>query len=401
MATAARCEDTKEKIKDAPAAITIEEFDSAVTQTIEILKREYYKEFELTEDTLTATIRGLLSSLDEPYSRYIPSKTYWKSKNQDLETYGGVGVSLDFTEDGVMVFRTVENSAASKAGIAPGDFILEVEGVEAKAISKEELHELFAGEIGSDIKLKVKKGDSERVEEFVFKRCILHTVDAEGEMLEGSIGRLKISEFGSHVYAQTIAALEDLSKSNLKGLIIDMRYNPGGLAYEAALVSDIFIEKGPVMVLEDRDPKKNTTLYAKTDHSIPDVPIVLLVNKYTASAAEIVTAALKHYRNFPVLGETTFGKGLSQRHITMADGSVLSLTTARVMIAGELDINDKGVSPDFEIVPEKGTDEEIEDLQKLTAAQKEKLPDPVLDKAAAFVIGLVEKNESSGKRSLE
>ncbi|MFA6448863.1 MAG: S41 family peptidase [bacterium] len=369
-----------------PVVITQEEFDSTLTEVIEKLRRDYYIEFKLTDKILTSTVRGLLEGLNEPYSRYSPPKEYWDKKS--LSSYGGVGVTVDYTEKGLMVFRVVEDSSAEKAGIKPGDYITEIDGVNVAGLIKEELDSLFSGEIGSEVRLKVKQEDSYLENEYKIKRCLLQTDSVRGKTLNEGVGYIEILDFGPYAYAQFSNLLDEMSGKKLKALIIDLRYNPGGLVNEAKKISDIFIKEGLILTLEARDVSKNTNMYADGNTKIPQERTVALVNKYTASAAELLAGAIQHYTNIPIIGETTFGKALSQQDMPMSNGGVLRLTTGRAKIAGTIDINKIGIVPNVIIVPEKGTDGELEELLKINAKEREKRKDIVLEKAIAYVLGM-------------
>lgn len=306
-----------------------------------------YVETKPSQDLIYGAMRGLLMSLDS-YSQFLDPDDY---KNLLVETegkFGGLGIEITIKDGLLTIVSPMEDTPAWEAGIKPGDIIVKIDGEVTKDITLNEAVKKLRGAPGTKIVVTVFHETDRKIEDITITRGVIKIKDIKrAEMLEEGIGCVKIAEFRETTARDLKKALEKLSKDGLKALIIDVRNNPGGLLNSAIDVSSRFLKNGEVVVsTESRSNGKHVYKSVLLAKKYLDIPIVVLINKGSASGSEIVAAALRENGRAVLLGETSFGKGSVQTIIPLSDGSALRLTTSKYYTPSGRSIHEKGVDPD-------------------------------------------------------
>ncbi len=296
--------------------------------------RDYYVEPVSSDKLMDAAIRGMLRTLD-PYSQYLDKEEVERLDTTIQGVYGGLGLSISIQDHWLTVISPFEGTPAWKAGILGGDRIIKINDVSTEGLSLDDASKKMRGERGTKVKLSVFREGREAPLEFEIVRDIIENKSVPYAGLLGSgVGYIRLSTFLSERSRQEMdAAFDKLDKLHPRGVIIDLRYNPGGLLSQAVEVAEEFTPRGKKIVYtRGRDPSQNRDYYSTADHPHNDYPIVILVNQWTASASEIVSGALQDLDLGLVVGTTTFGKGLVQTTIPLTrspEGPKLKLTTAK------------------------------------------------------------------------
>jgi carboxyl-terminal processing protease len=294
-------------------------------------------------------MRGMVSALDNKYSYYLDAQQ-WKNLNEETQgEYVGIGVRIRPADGWSVVAEVFADGPAAKAGLKVGDVIASVEGHDAHNMSAEDLVRSIRGRPGSPVQLEVRRPPGQDLIPLVITRASIEVPSVHAHMLDGGIGVLSIDTFDRNVARDAKAALVKLRDSGLRGLLLDLRNNPGGLMDQSIAICDMFLDKGLVLRLAGRNPADTPPPeYAHADTVIdPSVPIVVLVDKGTASAAEILSGALQANRRAIVVGTTTFGKGSVTNLLPLKDGSGIVLTVYHYVLAGGEIIEGRGVQPDI------------------------------------------------------
>lgn len=306
----------------------IERFIQVLTKV-----RDHYVEPVTSDKLMDAAIRGMLRTLD-PYSQYLD-----KDEAQRLETtthgaFGGIGISIGIRDGWVTVISPIEGTPAWRAGIQGGDRIIKIDGTSTEGLSLDDAMKKMRGEKGSPVTLTMYREGRDKPIDFTITRDIIQikSVPYAG-ILSNGVGYIRLSNFSERSREEIDAALAKIEKENPKGLILDLRYNPGGLLSQAVEVSEEFAPRGKkVVYTRGRDPSQNKDFFSSSDQPHSRYPLVVLVNQYTASASEIVSGAVQDLDLGLVAGQTTFGKGLVQTVIPLTrsvKGPKLKLTTAK------------------------------------------------------------------------
>ena len=336
------------------------------------LDRYYYKSSEITrEDKENGIYKGLFESLEDVYSCYYTPEEYKMLAEQTQGVYYGIGayVSQDVETGICAISGVIKNSPAEAAGLMEGDLIYKVDGEDMSGLDIDEVVSHIRGEEGTEVALTLVRNGEEI--EVKLKRGRVDTPTVESEMLDDGIGYLQITEFDDVTVNQFTENFEELKGQGMKGLIIDLRGNPGGSVTSVCAVAEQLLPKGLIFYMEDKDGNK--TEY-KCEGADFDLPMVVLVNEYSASAAEILSGAIKDSGIGKLVGKTTFGKGIVQDVIPLQDGSAIKLTVANYYTRGGNDIHLKGIEPDIEV--ELDTDAYLDDGK-----------DTQLDKAVEVLLG--------------
>ena len=336
------------------------------------LDHYYYKSSEITrEDKETGIYKGLFESLGDVYSCYYTPEEYKSLAEQTQGVYYGIGayVSQDVETGICAISGVIRNSPAEAAGLMEGDLIYKVDGEDMSGLELDEVVSHIRGDEGSEVTLTLVR-DGEEIE-VVLTRGKVDTPTVESEMRDDGIGYLQITEFDDVTVGQFAENFEQLKEQGMKGLIIDLRGNPGGSVTSVCAVAEQLLPKGLIFYMEDKDGNK--TEY-KCEGADFDLPMVVLVNEYSASAAEILSGAIKDSGIGKLVGKTTFGKGIVQDVIPLQDGSAIKLTVANYYTRGGNDIHLKGIEPDIEV--ELDTDAYLDDGK-----------DTQLDKAVEVLLG--------------
>lgn len=318
------------------------------------------------EQILDGTINGLVSSLGDPYSRYISSKNYEKFTTEIKGEFGGIGVTIKndtaiVPEDGMKIESTLSGSSAENAGITSNDKIVSIDGVDIAGMEVSEAIEMIKGEEGTEVSLGVIKENETKPSIVNITRNKVELPVVSSELIDNNIGYMYLSQFTQTIVHQFDEAYENIKDAD--SLIIDLRFNTGGSVPETIELLSRFLGKDQVAVTME---KRNYSIDVTTQEPpyIIEKPIVLLVNEYSASASEIFAGALRSYGKATIVGTKTFGKALVQETKQLDESSLIVLTVAKYLTPAKEDINQKGILPDIEIMLG-----ETEDTQLLKAIE--------------------------------
>lgn len=291
-------------------------------------------------------IRGMVESLGDPHSSYVDPQHY-QFEQADLEgSFDGIGAQVGVQNKRLTVIAPLEGSPAEKAGIRAGDRILQIDGKDATALSVTEAVSKIRGQRGTKVVLTVVHDNDTKPIEIEIIRDQIKTTSVARRVLPDGIGYVRLASFNENARDEVISALNALQNSQVKALVLDLRNNPGGLLDQAIGVTSQFLKDGVVAYQVDKEGKK-TSYPVKPGGVATDIPMVVLVNKGSASASEILAGALQDYKRATVIGEETFGKGSVNRFHALSDGSAVYITFARWMTPNGRLIESKGLVPDI------------------------------------------------------
>jgi carboxyl-terminal processing protease len=341
---------------DPPAAQSlglrtdVSEIDLAVFyEAWDFIEEVYDGEIPENEEILHALIAGSVEALDDEFTRYVEPDVAARLREDMSGSVSGIGAFVQENEDGLFeIVSPIEGQPADLAGLLPGDVIIEVDGESVLDISFDEVILLVRGPEGTAVTLTVSRPGVEETLEFTIVRARFEVPVVNYEMLENDIGYVQLVEFSRDASNRLQEALNDLLAQNPRGLIFDLRNNPGGFLDEAVAVADIFLGDG-VVLFERNISGLDRTFRSDDGDLAEEIPIVVLVNPGSASASEIVAGAIQDTERGILIGETTFGKGSVQTVHELSDGSELRVTIARWYTPADNSIDDEGVDPDIEV----------------------------------------------------
>jgi carboxyl-terminal processing protease len=317
---------------------------------LERVKHDYVNPVD-DHQLLQAAIHGMVSSLD-PYSAYLEGDEYDELKISSSGRYSGVGIELSIEDDQVVVIAPFDGSPAAQAGIRSGDVIVTIDGVSVDTNSLSDTIGRMRGAEGTTVKIGILREGVAEPMLFTLKRSRVELHSVRAEMLEPGYGYVRISQFSETTGDDFMSALKDLRKHNgapLKGLVLDLRDNPGGVLEAAVSVADAFLDSGVIVTAKGRTPDSKFEMDATPGDALNGAPIVVLVNGGSASAAEIVAGALKDQHRAKLMGRTTFGKGSVQTIIPLSEDRAVKLTTSLYYTPSGVSINHRGIAPDIEL----------------------------------------------------
>src|SRR5258708_21057725 len=300
---------------------------------------------------LQAAIRGMVSSLD-PYSAYLDGDEYDEIKISSSGQYSGVGIEVSMEDDQVVVVSPFEGSPAAAAGIRTGDVIATIDGVPVNSTTLADTIGRMRGKEGTSVKIGILRSGNTEALEFTLKRSRVELHSVKSELPEPGFGYVRIAEFSETTGEDTVSALRSLRKRNgaaLKGLVLDLRNNPGGVLEAAVSVADAFLDGGVIVSAKGRTAESKFEMRATPGDELNGAPIVVLVNGGSASAAEIVAGALKDHHRAKLMGRTTFGKGSVQTVMPLSGDRAIKLTTSLYYTPSGVSINHRGITPDIEL----------------------------------------------------
>ena len=326
----------------------------------EVIGENFYHD-ERTETLQEGLYRGLLESLDDPYAVYYTPEEYAKLENEMQGDYSGIGVANDWDQvtHEVIITEVYPDSPAERAGLQKGDQILSADGILAADYDMEAFSELILGEKGTQVELGILRGEEELT--FTLTRDDITLRSVTHQMTEDGIGYLRMSQFILPTYTEFTEALAEMQSNGMKGLMIDLRGNLGGLVDSAVDILDDILPEG--MVVHTEDKYGNGQAYCSDGEHCIKIPIVVLVDGDTASAAEIFTAAIRDFQYGTIVGTTTYGKGIVQSTIPLDDGSAVKLTTETYYPPSGKSFHGVGITPDVVLEYEfLGTENDKYDL---------------------------------------
>ncbi|MBE0402663.1 Carboxyl-terminal protease [Halomonas citrativorans] len=318
-------------------------------EVFERIKRGYVEEVD-DRTLLRNAMRGMLSELD-PHSAYLDAEEYQSLRETTQGEFGGIGIEVGMENGQLLVITPIDDTPASRAGLLPRDVIVAIDGTPTESMSLQEAVTLMRGEPGSQLRMMILRTGEDAPREFNLTREAIRSESVKHELLEPGYGYLRISQFQSRTPEQARQAIERMTREQpLEGLILDLRNNPGGVLQAAAGVADLFLDNGLIVYTEGRLSDTAMSFSASPATPASDIPLVVLINSGSASAAEIVAGALQDQRRGVIMGTDSFGKGSVQQVMPLGNGEGLKLTTALYYTPNGRSIQAQGIAPDVEVV---------------------------------------------------
>jgi len=317
-------------------------------EVLERVKRDYVEPIDDAE-LLESAIRGMVSDLDA-HSQYLDAGEYRDIRISTTGSYTGIGIEVDQVGGNVMIVTPIADSPAARAGIRSGDQIIAVDGISVEAAHLQDTISRLRGHAGSKVKVTVLR-DEDAIE-YELRRQIIRMASVHKEFLSPSYGYIRISQFSENTARELSRAVDELQDTNdgmLQGLVLDLRNNPGGVLDAAVDVSDLFLNSGVIVTADGRSIDSRFTRSAHRGDILDGASMVVMVNKGSASASEIVAGALQDHNRALVVGTGTFGKGLVQTVVPLSKGRAIKLTTSRYYTPSGDSIHDVGIEPDVYI----------------------------------------------------
>jgi carboxyl-terminal processing protease len=316
------------------------------------LIQQYYVEDVDTKKLVLGAIKGMLRELD-PHTSYMPPEVYKDFESETAGEFGGLGIEISIQNGVLTIISPIEDTPAWKAGIKPGDKVVAINGESTKGYSLVEASSALKGKNGDKIVLSVVRENMDKPLDIPVVRGKVKIKSVKYTDLNDGFIYVKLTSFIEQTGPDLEKTLTEYKKQQankkIDGILLDLRRNPGGLLDQAIRVSDLFLKEGVIVSTIGRDPKNKEVNYATKKAIFSDVPIVVLINEYSASASEIVAGALQDHKRAVIVGERSFGKGSVQSAIRLSDGSALKLTVARYYTPNGTSIQSEGIKPDIEI----------------------------------------------------
>jgi carboxyl-terminal processing protease len=323
-------------------------------EVLEKINDEYVDEIDQSQ-SMDAAINGLLQSLD-PYSAYMTPESFKSMQTETSGEFGGLGIEVGMEAGVVKVISPIDNTPASKAGLKAGDYIVKINDTQVQGKSLTQAVELMRGPVGSSIEITVRRRGEKKALIFNITREIIEVQSVKFELLENNIGYIRLTSFNENSSSQVKEKIKKLNNNKkLKGYILDLRNNPGGLLSQAIKISDFFLDNGEIVSTKSRQPSENRKWFAKKGDLTDGKTVLVLINYGSASAAEIVAGALKDHKRAIIVGENSYGKGSVQSIIPLKNRGAIRLTIAKYYLPSGKSISEVGVTPDIEVV--EGSDD--------------------------------------------
>lgn len=337
-----------ESLVQTTSSILNEESISKVNELSAYAKVYYYNDMDL-EEIRDSMYKGLVEGLNDKYSVYYNAEDYAELMISTTGQYYGIGAGLTQNLETmvVSVTKVYAGTPSAAAGLKNDDIIITVDGVEGTSMEVSELVKLIRGEAGTTVHLEVYRPGTGEYLEFDVERADITLPSVDYEMMENGIGYILIESFEKDTAHQFKAAVEELTAQGMQAMILDVRYNPGGLVTSVVEIADTILPEGLIVYTEDK--AGNRQEYTSAGNTYMDIPIVLLINGDSASASEILAGAIKDYDYGTLIGTTTFGKGIVQSIFPLKDGDAIKLTTAKYFTPSGKCIHEVGIEPDIEL----------------------------------------------------
>lgn len=327
-----------------------------ISRAIEVIVNNYKDTESLSTEKLTyGAIKGITESLNDPYSQFLEPEMYKEIIDDTSGTFGGLGIEIGITKDDAQERLTVisvfEGNPAKEAGLEPGDYIMEINGESTYGISLYEAKRKLRGNPGTKVKLKIMREHEDEYLNFTITRGTIHVKTVKHRILGDNVGYMRITQFTDTTSKDVDNALEYFDKANVKGIILDLRSNPGGTLKSAVEVASSFLKKGQLIVYtKGRRKDDDKKFFSEKSKSNTQTPLIVLIDKWSASGSEIVVGAIKDYKRGIIIGDgkSTFGKGSVQTIFPLDNKSGMKLTVAHYYTPNGNNINKVGIKPDIE-----------------------------------------------------
>jgi carboxyl-terminal processing protease len=357
------------------SAVGRQDYESleAFTNILSIVKKNYVEDVE-TKTLVNGAINGMLTSLD-PHSAYLTPDLYKDLQMDTQGRFGGLGIEITVKNGVLTVVSPIEDTPAFKAGVKPGDMIFKIEDEFTKDMTLVDAVKRMRGPKGTKVTISIKREGIAELIDFTLVRDTIRVQSVRARNLEPGYGYIRLAQFQERSDRDLQKTLEKMAaeKAGLKGLVLDLRNNPGGLLTQAVRVTDLFLDSGMIVYTEGRIESQKQKYFAQKDGSWMDFPLVVLVNGGSASASEIVAGALQDHKRAVVLGTKTFGKGSVQTILPLDDSSALRLTTARYFTPKGRSIQATGIVPDITVEASPQQEGKAEE-KKRPSLREENLP---------------------------
>lgn len=349
-------------------------------EIVSLVRARFYRQVDvadlLSAYASTGSVRGMLAqALGDPYTRYMDQHAYESLMSDTSGVFGGIGIVIGIRDEQLTIISPIKGTPGERAGLRANDRIIRIGDRDTNYMTTDEAASLMRGEPGTEVTITIQR-DEESFDVTIVRDMISVNSIEKVEMLEPGIGYIHLTNFSDRTYRELVEAMDQLDAEGIEGLILDLRFNPGGTLSAALQVADEFVSSGDLLHLEDRDGNRSSFAAVEEGTRTP-IPMVVLINGSSASASEIVAGALRDHGLAVLVGTTTFGKGLVQSIVPLRDGGAISLTEQVYLTAGGHDINEVGIVPDYEI--------EISEEEELAIYFGEAEVDLQLEKAVEII----------------
>ena len=320
-------------------------------EVLDKINKEYVEEVDQS-DTMDAAINGVLQSLD-PYSSYMSPKNLEEMQTETKGEFGGLGIEVGMEAGVVKVISPLDNSPAEREGVKAGDYIVKINDTQVQGKTLNEAVELMRGPVGSTLEITVRRVGLRKSLVFNITREIIQVASVKSEVLDEKIGYIRLTSFNENSDDQIKKKIKDFKKNKkIEGYILDLRNNPGGLLGQAIKISDFFLDDGEIVSTKGRKKNENQKWFAREGDIINGKALIVLINKGSASASEIVAGALKDHKRAVLVGEKSYGKGSVQSIIPLKNRGAIRLTISKYYLPSGKSISEVGVIPDITVEEE-------------------------------------------------
>ena len=320
-------------------------------EVLDKINKEYVEEVDQS-DTMDAAINGVLQSLD-PYSSYMSPKNLEEMQTETKGEFGGLGIEVGMEAGVVKVISPLDNSPAEREGVKAGDYIVKINDTQVQGKTLNEAVELMRGPVGSTLEITVRRVGLRKSLVFNITREIIQVASVKSEVLDEKIGYIRLTSFNENSDDQIKKKIREFKKNKkIEGYILDLRNNPGGLLGQAIKISDFFLDDGEIVSTKGRKKNENQKWFAREGDIINGKALIVLINKGSASASEIVAGALKDHKRAVLVGEKSYGKGSVQSIIPLKNRGAIRLTISKYYLPSGKSISEVGVTPDITVEEE-------------------------------------------------
>ena len=324
------------------------------SEVLDKINNEFVDDIDQNE-IMDAAINGVLQSLD-PYSAYLSPEMLKEMQTETSGQFGGLGIEVGMEAGVVKVISPIDNSPAERAGVKAGDYIVKINEIQVQGKSLTEAVEIMRGPVGSEIEITIRRKGVKKALIFNIIREIIKIESVKSKVLDNTIGYIRLTSFNENSSDQIKSKIKELNKNEkVKGYILDLRNNPGGLLSQAIKISDFFLDQGEIVSTKGRKSSENKKWFAKDGDLIDGKNLIVLINYGSASASEIVAGALKDHKRAILVGENSYGKGSVQSVIPLQNKGAIRLTISKYYLPSGKSISEVGVTPDIEVA--EGSDD--------------------------------------------